>query len=383
MVAPTRVDGIPNELKEIGLLKFELLASGLRVTEIAKQALRRAKGPIRTRSGASGGLDLILPGGIHVNAPVNETFAADSILQLGYDQGELALFRGEQKLVQVALQPIPRYYDSLTTDGVPMVRIGQMCSGDRFCYGMTGAFCFFWREDRRCGFCTTGLNGDQDAAQKTARQLLETLDLAVTDPSLPAKHILIGGGTPEGEDMGAKLASQLCYAIKSRFNISCYVMICAPLKNDYIQMLRDSGADELGLNLELYSDQAWKELIPGKNQYIGRERYLSALEFAVSVFGPINTRSLLIVGLEDPEYTIAGAERLASMGVMPILSPFRPLKGSKLEARRGFSHEVYWETYAEVHARAASYDIPTGPTCIACQNNVLALPLPDERYRFY
>jgi hypothetical protein len=374
---------ISDSLREFGQLKFELLASGVRVTSEARQCLQDAKRPIRTRSGASGGLDIELPHHIDVNVPVDEEFAAKSELTLDCISGKLAIRRNDKILTTIEVQPIPRYYNLRTSQDVPMVQIGQMCSGDRFCYGMTGPYCWFWRPERRCQYCSIGFSKGLDASQKTVDQLLDTLEVAINDPVIPAKHVLLGGGTPDGEDMGAILASKLCKAIKSRFDLSCYVMISAPLKDNYIDMLRDSGADELGMNIEFYSDLAWEEFIPGKNQYIGKKRYFEALEHAVSIFGPINTRSLIIVGLEDPKYTIDGAERLASMGVMPILSPFRPLTGTALENRRGFDHLRYWEIYMQVHQNAAKYMIPTGPTCIHCQNNILVLPLPDSYYRFY
>ncbi len=383
MSASTCQTEIPDDLKTIGLLKFELLASGLKVSHKAAQYMEGAKRPIRTRSGASGGLDIVLPCNVHVNAPVDEDFASQSQLVLDHVSDGVVIKRGEEILAPVELQPVPRYYSLLTSKGTPMVKIGQMCSGDRFCYGMTGPYCFFWKRGRRCKFCSIALNKDEDASHKTVDQMLEALAEAVNDPALPAKHVLIGGGTPDGEDMGAVLASELCYAIKSRFDLSCYVMISAPLKNEYIDILRDAGADELGMNIEFYSDAAWEEMIPGKHRYIGKQRYLEALEYAVSVFGPINTRSLIIVGLEDPEHTVEGAEKLASMGVMPILSPFRPLNGTELEDKRGFDHPTYWDLYVEIHQRASEYGIPTGPTCIPCQNNTLALPLPGGMYRFY
>lgn len=213
---------------------------------------------------------------------------------------------------------------------------------------------------------------------------MEALSYAVNDPNIPAKHILIGGGTPAGDDMGAILVSEICQAVKEHFDISCYAMITAPLKNEYIDLLRSSGVDELGMNIEFFSDAAWREFIPGKHRHVGKKRYLEALEYAVSLFGPINTRSLVIVGLEDPEYTVEGSEKLASMGVMPILSPFRPLTGTELESWQGFDHLAYWQLYTEIHQRVARYGVPTGPTCIACQNNILALPIPNNsHYRFY
>ena len=374
---------IPEELRRIGLIKFEILASGLKVSDQARQFVACAKGPIRTRSGVSGGLDIVLPHHVYINCPVNERVASQSQLLLDVDDGNLVIKRGQQVLCEAKLQPIPKYYTLATSDGVPMVKIGQMCTGDRFCYGMTGPYCFFWEANRRCKFCSIGLNKDRDASRKTASQMLEALAVAVEDPAIPARHVLLGGGTPNVEDMGAMLAAELCDAIKKRFDLSCYVMICAPSKDEYIDVLWRAGVDEMGMNIEFYSDSAWEQFIPGKAKYIGKKRYFEALEYAVSRFGPVNTRSILVVGLEDPEYTIEGAERLASMGVMPILSPFRPLDGIELENVRGFDHKTYFDIYVEVHARAMRYGIPTGPTCMPCQSNTLALPLPGGTYRFY
>lgn len=374
---------LSEDLVKFGLLKFELLNYGIKVTSRALNIVYRSKGIIRTRSGASGGLDLVLPHDIFVNVPLKESFVEKSPIILDYIDGQLCLIKGDEFLCHTELLKIPAYYRETAKNGVSMAKIGQMCSGDRFCYGMTGPYCWFWKSERRCKFCSIGLNKEQDASRKSVDRLLEVLEKAILDPVLPAKHILIGGGTPAGEDMGAILASEICYEIKRRFNISCYVMISAPLKNEYIKMLWEAGADELGMNLEFCSENAWEKYIPGKHEFIGKARYLEALEYAVSLFGPINTRSILIVGLEDPEITITGAEQLASMGVMPILSQFRPLTGTELQVEMGFDYLKNWEIYLEVLGRVAKYDIPVGPTCIHCQNNVLALPIPNGHYRYY
>jgi len=276
MDTTTNLPWLTAGMRSLGLLKFELLTSGIQISDQAKDYVKAAKRPLRTRSGSSGGLDLILPNNIHVNVPVDESFASQSVLILDTLSEGLVIRRGEDILSPVVLQTLPKYYSMHTSDGVPMVKVGQMCSGDRFCYGMTGPYCWFWKSERRCKYCSIGLNKTRDAARKTIEELLETLEQAISDPVIPARHILIGGGTTEGEDMGAILASDLCKAIKERFNISCYVMISAPLRNEYIDLLYDSGADELGMNLEFYSDAAWEEMIPGKNRYIGKKRYLEA-----------------------------------------------------------------------------------------------------------
>jgi hypothetical protein len=84
MVANADQLGISREFKTIGLLKFELLAAGLQVSSVAQQYVSTAKYPLRTRSGSSGGLDIILPFDIYVNAPTEEKFASRSPLILDY-----------------------------------------------------------------------------------------------------------------------------------------------------------------------------------------------------------------------------------------------------------------------------------------------------------
>lgn len=358
----------------VGRTKFALLAEGARIEESFKAALLERDLIIRTRSGVSGGLDVYLPGDVAVNIPVSETYARESRFEIKQENEEIFVEGPDGVVLKTKLVAQPAYYKMKSQDGtVDLKRIGQMCSSDRFCYGMTGASCFFWKEDRRCKYCSIGNNYDADAAKKQEKHLLEALRAARNDGSLPAKHVLIGGGTPPGDDMGAEIVTRLCEAIKSEFDISIYVMIAAPKSDQSIVDLKNAGADELGLNLEFWSDYGW-DFIPGKRDYIGRDRYLSALEKTAEVFGPIAARSILIAGVEPAEETLKAVEHLSSIGVMPIISPFRPLENTMMEGVRGFSADQYWDLWFEAEKLCRRHDLPLGPTCKACQNNVLALP---------
>jgi hypothetical protein len=365
-------------------IKFGLLAEGARLSQSASQVLFDVKQPIRTRSGVSGGLDITIGPEIDVNVPVVEKFVAESSYELDHSEGTFVVTRRGVTLCTFAPHPLPEFYEKSVADGTEsMQRIGQMCSRDRFCYGMTGPTCHFWKSDRRCKYCSIAKNFDADAARKQRTHFIEVLAAAINDSRTPARHILIGGGTPTGEDMGAVLAAEYCRDIRSNFgDISIYVMIAAPLKNEYITLLHDSGATELGMNLEFWSDQAWAAYIPGKTAEIGKRRYLEALEFAVSLFGPVNTRSILLAGLESLDDTFDGAIHLAKMGVMPIVSPFRPLDGTMLADSRGRSGEEYVSLWEKLETELIPLGIPLGPACVYCQNNTLALPT-DSRYRAY
>ncbi len=363
-------------------IKFGLLAEGARISPQAQEAMFDVKKPIRTRSGISGGLDIQLPHNIHVNISVVEEYAKNSSFTLDFAENEFILTQHGQHICSFIPDPSPAYYGQKTADGKQdMQRIGQMCSSDRFCYGMTGPTCYFWKQERRCQYCSIGDNYSEDAAKKQEFHLMEVLEHALRDDRLPAKHILIGGGTPPGEDRGALMAARLCEKIKKKHDISIYVMISAPASNQHIDDLKNAGADELGMNMELWSHEGWN-YIPGKRDIIGRDRYLEALDYSVQVFGPINTRSILIAGLEPAEETIKGAITLGKMGVMPIISPFRPLNGTMLAEKRGFDTQTYVTMWDEIDQALAPLNMPVGPSCIACQNNTLALPF-GSRYKTY
>jgi hypothetical protein len=386
-----------NDLRALAALKFDVLAKGAILDSATRSELFSARkdwaegqgshGPatpiLRTRSGVSGGLDVVLADSpIFINIPVNELFATYSEYRIYVEGGKVYIASTDSRH-EIYVLPEPAYYHLRTEDKAePLSRIGQMCSGDRLCYGMTGPGCSFWPRDQRCKYCSIGNNYSQDASKKSESYFLQVLEKAVDDPVRPAFHLLIGGGTPPGEDMGASTAARLTERAKSLLDISVYVMIAAPLRDVYIDMLYESGVDELGMNLEFWSEPAWERYIPGKLARIGKDRYLRALERAADLFGPQRARSIIIAGLESRDATLDAVSHLVSIGVMPIISPFRPLDGTPLGGQRGFDGAQYLEIYEEAQSLAVAQGLVLGPTCIACQSNTLALPL-DYPYKDY
>lgn len=364
-------------------LKFDLLSNGARLAPGTEEAIQlRAKLPQRVRSGTSSGLDIRLSDCTVVNCPTDESLASRSSLVLAFEDDVFLIAEGTQLRARVAVTPRPAYYSSRTSNGVPMNWIGQI-SGDRLGIGLTNDCCF-WRSPRtRCKFCSIGFNLRNELREKSLHQILEVVDAAFTDPVLPAKHLLLGGGTFEGPDRGAVPIAEVSREIRKRYHFPIYVMICPPAENGYIDLLKEAGVDEIAFNLEVFDDDIARELTPGKYHIIGRKRYFEALEYAVSVFGKINTRSILIVGLEPPESTVRGAEFLASMGVMPILSPFRPLNETEMEDRRPPDADTLMDMTIKADEAASKYGVPLGPLCLACQNNTLTLPHKHPEYRFY
>jgi hypothetical protein len=378
--------GHAQQSRELARLKTALLASGLRVArDVQRRVARYARPPMRVRSGACGGLDVILPDGTYVNCPTREHFAGQSQFALVTDGEALRI---EDRAggpwpgsVPVQLPPRPEFYDRHASDGTPLARIGQVCS-DRLGIGLTNV-CAYWRSSaRRCKFCSIGLNVATEEARKPIEHIVEVVDAAYSDPTASARHLLLGGGTPEGPDAGAELIAAAAAAVKARWDRPIYAMLAPPDDLAYIDLLAESGVDEVAINIELFDPGAAAHYTPGKWRKFGHAGYLRALERAVEVFGPVHSRSIMVVGLEPPEATLRGVEALVSRGVMPILSPFRPMVRTELEHHPRMSADALWAVCEEAHEIAASYDMPLGPTCVACQSNSLTVP-GDRRYRFY
>lgn len=362
-------------------LKLEVLAQGLRVDTTAEQhVVEHGKPPLRVRSGSCGGLDLVLPAGVWVNAPVHELFAPASPLGLVRDGGGLALEDGRDgSRTPVQLPPAPDYYAQRTASGRPMSAIGQLCS-DRLGIGLTNGCVYWGPRETRCRFCSIGLNvrtGHEDASKQVV-DILEVVNAAVHDGSASATHVLLGGGTPPGPDAGALAFAAVTRRIKERHAaLPVYVMLAPPQEVTAIDALVEAGADEIGINLELVSAAAGEAFMPAKAS-IGRDRWSRALGRAVELLGPGRplgaVRSILIVGLEDEEHTLAGVEELAAAGVMPILTPFRPMRGTVLERHPRWTGERLWQLCVAATEVAARHGQSLGPLCVPCQANTLNLP---------
>lgn len=366
---------------ELTKLKFEMISAGVRVSKELLSFLKEEgyKLPKSVRSGASGGLELTVSGKVHVNAPIIEPYARESELGLIHEGSEFWVIRKNEKVCQADISKRPEYYALTTSDGVAMNKIGQMCY-DRLGIGVVNA-CSYVAQEKPCKFCAIKNSADNDLVHKSIEQILETLDAAVNDPIAVLRHILLSGGTLNNRDKGAKIISQVAREIKKKYDFEIYTMLVPPESKEYVDLVYDSGITEVAYNIEIWQDSLARKIIPAKAE-IGKEKYLKTLEYAVQKFGPINTRTLFVVGLEPIESLVEGVRIVSDMGVMPILSIFRAQPDTDLENCANPSQEYLLEAY--VRAREVLADgIPLGPTCVPCQSNCLVMPFDNEKHHFY
>jgi hypothetical protein len=368
---------LSSKLEANAKLKFDLFSSGIKLTpEIIKEITKSHKIPLTIREGITGGLDIIFDRVVYVNAPVNEDFVQNSPYGITKLDSTYHLTKNGQNISKIKILPKPSYLGNKTRSGMFMEHIGQIFT-DRIGFSPYLG-CDFSKSMDHCRYCEIGAGIYPDIKNKLA-DILETLENSINDPELPTRHILLSGGRPPNNDM--KYMLKIVREIRKRYSNSIYVMTPPPDDSETIEDFYSAGVDEIGMNIEIFDRTIAKKITPGKYK-VGLDFYLDRLGHAADIFDKYGTRSVLIAGLEPIESTLNGVRTLMELGVMPILSPFRPVKGTQLEGHPILNGEAFYKVFEQGTELSKKYNIELGPLCIPCQNNTLTMPL-NSRYKFY
>jgi Radical SAM superfamily len=369
---------VSSALKPVHRAKLELMQAGLMITPAALRYINERVGvrPLTLADYAStSGVSLKLEGDVWVNAPTAEhnpnfVFAPSHALIVA--DGQLAIQSESGALFATQFVPVPDYHAQETpahrlyTEYVHTHTDRARISPIRGCA-------------MRCTFCDIPYEFKGRYWLKPASELIEALQCAFDDPMQPAAHALISGGTPAGKDY-ARL--QECYLqVLTAFPDRAIDIMMVPHPDILdLEALEKAGVNELSLNLEVYNQRAAAEIIPQKQAH-GLEAYLAFIEQAVERLGRRKgrprVRSMLLVGLEDEDSTLAGVEALAQRGCSPVLSPFRPDPITDLAAVTPPTADQLERIYLRAEEICARHDVPLGPGCGPCMHNTLTLPGPD------
>ena len=165
-----------SEIRELAktnpvVLELDLFSKGLRTD--ASVSLEGKRPPLRLRAGLGSGLEIIVPGiddwrgkNLTLNVPIHGTFVQDSPYLLVQEGDRYFITANGEKIREIFLFPLPRFYNEKTSDGVLMTRIGCIFGGVG---SMMLRGCQFWdmEEDMKCGFCATGLYRGDTRNRKT------------------------------------------------------------------------------------------------------------------------------------------------------------------------------------------------------------------------
>jgi biotin synthase-related radical SAM superfamily protein len=89
---------------------------------------------------------------------------------------------------------------------------------------------------------------------------------------------------------------------------------------DEVELLRDSGADEIKLNIESFDRDIFEKICPNRDL----DAILHAINHSCEIFGPNRVCSNIIFGLGETDETVMeGTKVLANMGAVTTLRALR------------------------------------------------------------
>ncbi len=355
-------------LTPVQKLKLYILANGIRISPHAEAAWHQLyKGPMTLNEYVStSGVCLHTVDGVYMNAPFLEDFTRGTQALLDFD-GEFFIVHGSLH-VPVVVDPVPAFHlKTYTVDGVELPYTNHGVAHTDRCRVSPVGGCAW-----KCTFCD--LPYEHRYIKKTAAQLLEVIELAVKDPVLPSRHVIISGGTPRRRDEA--WIDEVYAEVTRKSPVPVDVMMPARHDMGYPAWLKSVGVNMISVNLEISDPGQALVITPHKAKQLGRQHYLDYIEKCVEAFGVGFVQSLMVFGwsVESTRSTLEGVQDLVDRGCIPVLSPFRPDAGTPMGLMPPASEEEMTRVYEaslEICERSGT-GLRPGPRCIACHHNTVA-----------
>lgn len=341
-------------------IKVELQSYGLRIPN-AKDIRSGGAGP-------TGGIHLKILPDSEANIPVVGDFVDSSPYHLDQINGEYWVFRDGVAMSQVELMGSAKFYEQKTSTGIQMQKMGLLHCPTTFATTLLQT-CDFWEDDRRCKFCgiELTLKDRTTVGFKNAKGLIETISLAKELDGI--SNIVFTSGVARDEEKALGKYAEICSEVKGATGLPIQLQIIPPEDLSWLQTLKDSGVDALGVHIETFDPEVFRRVTPGKAK-IGFDKYVETWKEAVKVFGRWQVSTYVLVGLgERLETIIEGAELCGEIGVYPFVVPVRPIAGTPMENVRPPKPEVMNYVYTEVAKVLAKYDggsKSSGAGCVSC-----------------
>ncbi len=286
-----------------------------------------------SRRGGAGPSDhqAMVVNGTSVMVPVHTQSANVSPYTLEDHGHKTTLLNDGIPITDITFASDPKFYGLSTKDGIPYSQIATLHSTDVLATTVLQTCIRYESRRKTCKFCSIGqsLAAGRTIAHKTPEQLAEVAKAAVELDGV--KHMVMTTGTPASSDRGAKVLCESVLAVKAAVDIPIQVQCEPPGDFQWLQRLKDAGADALGMHLEVVTPDIRDHIMPSKAR-VTVDEFMAAFKAAVPIFGHGQVSTYILAGLGDSvESILAICDELIDIGVYPFVVPFVPIRGTPLE----------------------------------------------------
>ena len=363
------------------LLKLDLYCKGARLDESCFVKDDGGRPILRTRAGLGSGLELILPGDLWTNVPVSESFAQSSpycLYRTG--DGRYALRWNDHNVAFPELSPRPGWYDRKTSSDKLMTRIGTLQGTYLGIY--QAKVCEYWTQKpvrSNCKFCSVGLNlGLDDADEKSVDEVMEVIHAARQESGIT--YVDFNTGHYDGDTYLDLLEP---YVLRIKEELGLMVGVQTPPHRDLKRYdhLREIGVNRVSFCFEIFDRRLFAEICPGKHAEYGLDHYLEAIRYCAELgdHGPKHepwiSNGEIIAGLEPKESSIQAIDWITSVGAVPTVCVFRPLKGTDLQDEAPPKTEDMVPIFRRLYEACMERGLPIG---CAPNVHVSLVMLPEE-----
>lgn len=308
-------------------------------------------------------VDIILQG-IYINVPYGTEMSILSPFEIDFiDGGVYVLNYLDQKISIIEVRSEDPLGRRLNTQGFRFDEIAYLGNDRLRIYHRHS--CFYKITGIACQFCDVDTNNKDF----TLEDIKHVIDNYTNHEAI--QHYLIGGGSNRFGDNFEKILDIVEY-IKAKNKKPIGVMSTPPEDLKVLSRLLNAGVTEVAFNLELFDRSLAQKYMPGKGM-IPLSMYDLAFKESVHLWGRNKVRTSFVVGLESRESLLRGVEFVCRIGVSPMLSLFKPIKGTLLSHLLPPSNTDVLRICLEVEDLCNKYGITLGPMCKYCEDNVLKL----------
>ncbi|MDX1669426.1 MAG: MSMEG_0568 family radical SAM protein, partial [Limnobacter sp.] len=310
------------------MLSTDLQTLGLRLEDPSAglQSRRGGAGPSDHKAVSVEGKTIMIP--VHTHTAWDSPYMASK----PDPNGQSELRKNGIPIAVIQFPKQPNFYALKTSEGIPYEQIATMHSKDVLATTVLQTCIRYESRSKSCKFCSIGqsLAAGRTIERKTPQQLAEVAKAAVELDGVT--QMVMTTGTPATPDRGAAIMVESVAAVKAAVDLPIQVQIEPPDRFDWFDELKRSGADTLGMHLEVLSEEVRQEMMPGKAR-VPVSYYMEAFDAAVKVFGRGQVSTYIIAGLGDTQDQILEmSQQLIQLGVYPFIVPFVPISGTPLES---------------------------------------------------
>lgn len=286
-----------------------------------------------------GGIYQLLPTVIQVRLNPESPYVVDMV------DGCRSLCIDGQAIAEALYLEKPAYYDLRFDDGTHYYDVGALIDWGTVLFSTVNRVCQFASNEAKCKFCDINptLKGLKDLGQyarpsKKVDQLAEVSRALWEEERVAPKQLAsvnITGGAILGKMDNlseADFYSRYVRAINEKTGGNIYIFL-ETLAHDNAtwQRWKDDGCDGVRPNIEVWGEDLFNVICPGKAKSIGFKRWVDLLIGAVDVFGGSHVQPILVSGVEMCQpygfgsikeavgHTLKGVDFLMGYGMCPRL----------------------------------------------------------------